>query len=188
MSVILNSEKSCGALLLACAQRLARFMGSGFIENRAETVLVWMGQLRLRRHTDGHTCTMSSSWCALDGSYASICKGMTYGSFERQLADEAAVRKRHELRCRCRGGKSCVVAITRLELVILGVERLRQQVLIAANDAVIRRSFAKFMGKGMVHCPYIDKPSCLVFGVQVDSGDLWGRGRDFSVGSGFYEP
>lgn len=147
----------------AYARCLANFIDSEFTKKGAELPLVWTSQLRRTRQTVEHIPAMNLCWRALNEIDAGICEGMTYESVAKQLPDVATERKKDKLRYRYPGGESYVDVITRLEPVILEVERQRRPVLIVAHNAVIRAIYAYFIGKAQEECPYINIPLHTVF-------------------------
>lgn len=147
----------------AYAKCLASFIRSEFTEKGSDLPLVWTSQLKRTRQTVQHIPSMNICWRALNEIDAGICEGMTYESVAKDLPEVSEERKKDKLRYRYPGGESYVDVITRLEPVILEVERQRKPVLIVAHNAVIRAIYAYFMGKPQEKCPYIDIPLHTVF-------------------------
>lgn len=147
----------------AYAQCLSNFIDAEFTKKGKELPLVWTSQLHRTRQTVEHIPTMNVRWRALNEIDAGICEGMTYESVAEKLPQVARARKHDKLKYRYPGGESYVDVITRLEPVILEVERQRGPVLIVAHNAVIRAIYAYFMGKSQEECPYIDIPLHTVF-------------------------
>lgn len=147
----------------AYAHCLSKFIDSEFAKKGSELPLVWTSQLRRTRQTVEHIPAMNLCWRALNEIDAGICEGMTYESVAETLPDVAKERKKDKLRYRYPGGESYVDVITRLEPVILELERQRGPVLIVAHNAVIRAIYGYFMGKSQDECPYIDIPLHTVF-------------------------
>eukprot|EP00168_Porphyra_purpurea_P017318 TRINITY_DN593_c0_g1_i12.p1 TRINITY_DN593_c0_g1~~TRINITY_DN593_c0_g1_i12.p1 ORF type:complete len:241 (-),score=85.93 TRINITY_DN593_c0_g1_i12:273-995(-) len=125
--------------------------------------LVWTSQLRRTRQTVAHIPTINMCWRALNEIDAGVCEGLTYASVAETMPDVAAARKADKLRYRYPGGESYVDVLTRLEPVILELERQRGPVLIVAHNAVIRGIYAYLMNKTQAGCPSIDIPLHTVF-------------------------
>lgn len=125
--------------------------------------LVWTSQLRRTRQTVAHIPTINMCWRALNEIDAGVCEGLTYASVAETMPDVAAARKADKLRYRYPGGESYVDVLTRLEPVILELERQRGPVLIVAHNAVIRGIYAYLMNKSQSGCPSIDIPLHTVF-------------------------
>jgi len=125
--------------------------------------LVWTSQLRRTRQTVAHIPTINMCWRALNEIDAGVCEGLTYASVAESMPDVAAARKADKLRYRYPGGESYVDVLTRLEPVILELERQRGPVLIVAHNAVIRGIYAYLMNKTQAGCPSIDIPLHTVF-------------------------
>lgn len=134
---------------------------SGAVE--AALPLVWTSQLRRTRQTVAHIPTINMCWRALNEIDAGVCEGLTYASVAETMPDVAAARKADKLRYRYPGGESYVDVLTRLEPVILELERQRGPVLIVAHNAVIRGIYAYLMNKSQSGCPSIDIPLHTVF-------------------------
>lgn len=147
----------------AYAYCLSNFLEHEFTMQDKELPLVWTSQLKRTRQTVEHIPSMNVCWRALNEIDAGECEGMTYKTVAEQMPEVAAERKKDKLRYRYPGGESYVDVITRLEPVILEVERQRSPILIVAHNAVIRAIYAYFMGKSQEDCPYIDIPLHTVF-------------------------
>eukprot|EP00400_MALV-I_sp_L67-5_P001089 gene1089-1026_t len=78
----------------------------------------------------------------LDEIYAGDCDGLTYLEIQEQYPDEFARRQKHRLAYRYPRGESYLDLIQRLHPMILEMERLRENLLIVAHQAVIRMILA----------------------------------------------
>ena len=101
---------------------------------------------------------MNLCWRSLNEIDAGEVEGLTYKQVEELHPEIASARKKDKLRYRYPGGESYVDVITRLEPVILELERQRGPVLIIGHNAVIRAIYAYYMGLKQEECTTLDIP------------------------------
>jgi len=97
-------------------------------------------------------------WRALDEIDAGLCEGMTYEEVQKQMPEEAEARRSDKLRYRYPRGESYTDVISRLEPVIIELERQRSPVLIIAHQAVLRCLTAYFTHRGAAEVPHLPLP------------------------------
>lgn len=145
------------------AERLAQFMKQQFTDKGRDLPAVWTSQLLRTRQTVEHIPTMNLCWRALNEIDAGVCEGLTYKEVKEKHPEVSAARHADKLRYRYPGGESYVDVITRLEPVILELERQRGPVLIVGHNAVIRAIYAYYMGLKPEQCTSLDIPLHTVF-------------------------
>jgi broad specificity phosphatase PhoE/predicted kinase len=94
----------------------------------------------------------------LDEIDAGIYDGWTYADIERQSPAEAAARAADKLRYRYPRGESYEDVISRLDPVIIELERQRDPVVVIAHQAVIRCLYGYFRDLAPEACPHVDIP------------------------------
>ena len=81
-------------------------------------------------------------WKSLDELFAGTFDGMTYAEIERKAPGEFKRRKADKLNYRYPRGESYLDVITRLEPVVLELERQEDPVLIVAHQGIHRMLYA----------------------------------------------
>ena len=79
----------------------------------------------------------SKRWKALNEIDAGVCEGLTYEEIKDRYPHEFAARDQDKLKFRYREGESYQDLVSRLETVIMELER-QDNVVIVAHQAVIR--------------------------------------------------
>eukprot|EP00123_Amoebidium_parasiticum_P016633 comp23526_c0_seq2/m.39546 comp23526_c0_seq2/g.39546 ORF comp23526_c0_seq2/g.39546 comp23526_c0_seq2/m.39546 type:complete len:664 (-) comp23526_c0_seq2:87-2078(-) len=99
-------------------------------------------------------------WKALKEIDVGDCDGMTYEDFKAQRPHEYALRKADKLRYRYpgTGGESYMDLITRLEPVIVELERQPKPVLVIAHRAVLRCLLAYYKDLDIEEAPHLPVP------------------------------
>mmetsp|Transcript_386 Transcript_386/g.701 ORF Transcript_386/g.701 Transcript_386/m.701 type:complete len:516 (-) Transcript_386:2427-3974(-) len=89
---------------------------------------------------------------------AGKCDGMTYGEVETQMPKQFELRKKDKLSYRYPAGESYVDVISRLNPLVLDIERQRSDVLVISHQACIRALMGYFLGTEMDKVPYLEVP------------------------------
>lgn len=139
------------------ADALADFVHTRIAPNGAPLV-VWTSTLQRTITTAASLGLPTTRWKALDEIDAGRCDGMTYAEIAAQMPEEWAARQADKFRYRYPRGESYEDVITRLEPIILGLERERTPVLVVAHQAVIRALYAYLLDRPASECPRIDVP------------------------------
>jgi broad specificity phosphatase PhoE len=96
-------------------------------------------------------------WKALNEIDAGICEGMTYEEIQQHHPEEFAMRDSNKYNYRYPGGESYQDLVSRLEPVIMELER-QENVMVICHQAVGRCLLAYFMDKDQGHLPYLNVP------------------------------
>jgi 6-phosphofructo-2-kinase/fructose-2,6-biphosphatase 2 len=96
-------------------------------------------------------------WKALDELDAGVCDGLTYEEIEALYPEDFANRDADKFHYRYRGGESYQDVVTRLEPVIMELER-RENVLVIAHQAIIRCIYAYYMSLPQDQSPWVNIP------------------------------
>ena len=109
-------------------------------------------------------------WRALDELNAGVCEGMTYADIEALHPTHALYRSTNKFLARYPGpgGESYHDLITRLEPVILEIERANYDLMIVGHQAVLRCLIGYYRGTVGEEMPYIEVPLHRVVEVQVN--------------------
>jgi len=142
---------------LGYADALADFVRSQVAPGDAPLV-VWTSTLKRTIATGAPLGRPTTTFKALDEIDAGLCDGMTYAEIAARMPDEWASRQTDKFRYRYPRGESYEDVITRLEPIILGLERERLPVLLIAHQAVLRALYAYLMDRPAEECPRIDVP------------------------------
>lgn len=142
----LNQEARIGgdAPLTARGKQYALALGR-FVSTLDKAPVVFTSTLQRTIQTAAALPVPSTPWRALDEIDAGICDGMTYQEIAIQMPQEYKARQADKLRYRYPRGESYEDVITRLEPVIIEMERQRQPILIIAHQAVLRALYAYLM-------------------------------------------
>lgn len=121
-------------------------------------LVVWTSTLLRARQTGAALSVPSQPWKLLDEIDAGICDGWTYDQVAKDLPDEFAARNRDKLRYRYPRGESYQDVISRLDPVIVELERQRSPVVIISHQAVLRALVAYLTDIPMEQCPTLPVP------------------------------
>lgn len=94
-------------------------------------------------------------WKLLDEIDAGDFDGFTYQEIAKKFPEEYLARSNDKLRYRYPRGESYLDLIQRIEPIIFELERLKQDVLVVAHQAVIRCLYAYFNDISLEECPFI---------------------------------
>ncbi|CAH8609321.1 unnamed protein product [Schistosoma intercalatum] len=141
------------------AKKLAAFMEQEKLEN----LKVWTSHFKRTIQTAEHIqCSQICYWKALDELDAGVCDGMTYEEIHKKYPDDFARRDNNKYYYRYPMGESYQDLVTRLEPVIMELER-QTSVLVICHQAVARCLLAYFEDKNKDELPYIHVPLHTVF-------------------------
>ncbi|XP_039272753.2 6-phosphofructo-2-kinase/fructose-2,6-bisphosphatase 1-like isoform X1 [Styela clava] len=135
------------------AQNLATFIE----EQDIKDLKVWTSQLSRTQVTAKHINVSSEQWKALNEISAGVCEGMTYEEIEKSMPEEFALRDQDKYHYRYPMGESYFDLVTRLEPVIMELER-SENVLVICHQAVMRCILAYFLDKDENELPYLKCP------------------------------
>jgi broad specificity phosphatase PhoE len=121
-------------------------------------LVVWTSTLRRARQTGAALTVPSQPWKLLDEIDAGVCDGWTYDEVAARMPDDYQARKRDKLRYRYPRGESYEDVISRLDPVILELERQRSPVVIVSHQAVLRALVAYLTDIPMERCPTLPVP------------------------------
>jgi len=136
------------------AQGLARFLN----ERVGEGVTILTSTLQRAQQTVGVLGRPATSVKVLDEIDAGICDGMTYAEIRQHYPAEYAARQQDKLRYRYPRGESYEDVISRLDPVLIELERQREPTLVVAHQAVLRALYAYFVDRPREEVPYLDIP------------------------------
>lgn len=89
---------------------------------------------------------------------AGICDGMTYAEIEARMPEQFRAREADKLTYRYPRGESYQDLITRLDAVVLDIERRQGPLLIIGHQAVLRAIYGYLAGHPAADCPHLDVP------------------------------
>ena len=108
----------------------------------------------------------------LDEIYAGDCDGLTYREIQEQYPDEFARRHKYRLAYRYPRGESYLDLIQRLHPMVLEMERLRENLLIVAHQAVIRMILAYWTNAGREEAAKMSVPLNTVLKITCNPFDI----------------
>jgi len=121
-------------------------------------VTVWTSTLKRAMRTAQYIPVPKLHLRGLDEIDAGVCDGMTYDEIAESMPEEFAARASDKLSYRYPRGESYEDVISRLEPVMLELERTRHPILVVSHQAPLRCLYAYLMGLDQEECPYIPIP------------------------------
>lgn len=118
---------------------------------------VWTSTLRRTQQTARFLPYPKLAWKALDELDAGVCDGMTYEEIEQKYPEDFAARDKDKYEYRYRGGESYRDVVTRLEPIIMELER-QENIMIVTHQAVLRCIYAYFMNVPQDRSPWMVVP------------------------------
>lgn len=118
---------------------------------------VWTSTLQRTIQTGSLLPYQKLTWKSLDELDAGVCDGMTYKEIEEHYPEDFANRDDDKFNYRYRGGESYRDVVTRLEPVIMELER-QENVLVIGHQAILRCLYAYFHNLPQADLPYIKIP------------------------------
>lgn len=130
-------------------------MVAAAVQNQPLTI--WTSTLRRTQQTAHYLPFPKISWKALDELDAGVCDGLTYEEIQRKYPDDFAARDENKYEYRYRGGESYHDVVTRLDPIIMELER-QQNIMIVTHQAVLRCIYAYFMNVPPEKSPWMEVP------------------------------
>ncbi|WKX89802.1 hypothetical protein Q1695_009002 [Nippostrongylus brasiliensis] len=121
---------------------------------------IWCSQRIRAAQTAGYLQDQASNtefWKVLDEIDAGICEGLTYEDFELRYPKQFAERDKDKYHYRYPSGESYEDLVSRLEPVIMELER-QSNVLVISHQAVLRCVLAYFTNRSPEELPYLRVP------------------------------
>jgi broad specificity phosphatase PhoE/predicted kinase len=137
--------------------RYARQLGA-FFDPMPPNAEVWTSTLQRTIQTSAWLMAPMRRLKSLDEIDAGICDGLTYEEVERRWPAEFAARRADKLGYRYPQGESYRDVITRLDPVIIEIERSRHPILVIAHQAVLRALYAYLADVPVARCPHLPMP------------------------------
>lgn len=119
-----------------------------------EKLTVWISTLKRTAQTAQFLPYKKLQWKALDELDAGICDGLTYEEIEKAYPEDFKARDENKYLYRYRGGESYKDVVTRLEPVIMELER-QENIMIITHQAVLRCIYAYFMNVPQEESPWM---------------------------------
>ena len=135
------------------AETLCDFMTNENLPN----LKVWTSHLKRTQQTASFINAPQEQWKALNEIDAGVCDEMTYEEIQEQFPEEFAQRDQDKFHYRYPRGESYQDLVTRLEPVIMELER-QENVLVICHQAVMRCLLGYFLDRGSDELPYIKCP------------------------------
>lgn len=136
------------------AQKLPQMVKEAVGDN---PLTVWTSTLRRTQQTARFLPYKKLQWKALDELDAGVCDGMTYKEIEKEYPEDFVARDANKFEYRYRGGESYRDVVTRLEPVIMELER-QENIMIVTHQAVLRCIYAYFMNVPQDRSPWMEVP------------------------------
>ncbi len=155
-----NPERRIGGdpELSVQGKRYAESLSTFFSEMAPKGLVVWVSTLRRAAQTADALPWPKLARRNLDEIDAGICDSLSYEEIRERLPDEYRARSVDKFRYRYPRGESYIDVITRLEPVIVDLERQRQPVLVVSHHAVVRALYAYLMGRPQEDTPHVPVP------------------------------
>ncbi|XGW23181.1 hypothetical protein V3C99_005434 [Haemonchus contortus] len=141
-------------------KQYARRLKEYFEEEDLDDLRIWSSQRIRAVQTATELEDLASHieyWKVLDEIDAGICEGLTYEDFANRYPKQFAERDRDKYHYRYPSGESYEDLVSRLEPVIMELERLAN-VLVISHQAVLRCVLAYFTNKSPEELPYLSVP------------------------------
>lgn len=138
--------------------QFAERFGAWLREQMPSQPQLWTSTLRRTLDTASKSGFSSIQLRNLDEIDAGLFDSFTYDEIESSHPEEAAARGSDKLRYRYPRGESYEDVISRLEPVIIEIERQRDPVVIVSHQAVLRCLYAYLVGIPASECPHLPMP------------------------------
>lgn len=150
-----------------------------YIENEnIPNLRVWTSHFKRTQQTARFIDAPQEQWKALNEIDAGICEEMTYEEIQEKFPDDFAQRDQDKFHYRYPKGESYQDLVTRLEPVIMELER-QENVLVVCHQAVMRCLLAYFLDNSSSALPYIRCPlhqvvklTPIAYGCELEMIDL----------------
>ncbi|KAK9462255.1 6-phosphofructo-2-kinase-domain-containing protein [Lipomyces oligophaga] len=118
---------------------------------------VWTSTLKRTQQTAKYLPYRQLTWKALDELDAGQCDGLTYEEIEMKYPEDFHARDENKYEYRYPGGESYRDVVTRLEPIIMELER-QENIMIVTHQAVLRCIYAYFMNVPQDRSPWMEVP------------------------------
>lgn len=135
----------------------ARMLSKYIKEQNIPRLRVWTSLLKRTIQTASGVIAPTERWKALNEIDAGIYEEMTYNEIQEKHPKEFAAREENKFKYRYPRGESYEDLVSRLEPVIMELER-QENVLVVAHQAVLRCLLAYFLDKKSAEIPYLKVP------------------------------
>ncbi|GFS44256.1 hypothetical protein TNIN_307111 [Trichonephila inaurata madagascariensis] len=135
----------------------AKMLSKYIKEQKIPRLRVWTSLLKRTIQTSSAISAPQERWKALNEIDAGICEEMTYEEIKQKYPQEFAAREENKFKYRYPRGESYEDLVSRLEPVIMELER-QENVLVVAHQAVLRCLLAYFLDKKSIEIPRIKVP------------------------------
>ncbi|GFU12519.1 hypothetical protein NPIL_661261 [Nephila pilipes] len=135
----------------------AKMLSKYIKEQKIPRLRVWTSLLQRTIQTSSAISAPQERWKALNEIDAGICEEMTYEEIKEKYPQEFAAREENKFKYRYPRGESYEDLVSRLEPVIMELER-QENVLVVAHQAVLRCLLAYFLDKKSTEIPRIKVP------------------------------
>ncbi|XP_015922236.1 6-phosphofructo-2-kinase/fructose-2,6-bisphosphatase isoform X2 [Parasteatoda tepidariorum] len=137
--------------------RYARMLSKYIKEQNIPRLRVWTSLLQRTLQTSSGIIAPQERWKALNEIDAGLYDEMTYDEIQEKYPKEFAAREENKFKYRYPRGESYEDLVSRLEPVIMELER-QENVLVVAHQAVLRCLLAYFLDKKSSEVPFIKVP------------------------------
>ncbi|XP_073978129.1 6-phosphofructo-2-kinase/fructose-2,6-bisphosphatase-like [Rhodnius prolixus] len=148
----------------------ATLLAKYFNSNKIENLRVWTSEKKRTKQTANGIKAPVESLAPLNELDAGICEGMTYEEIQMKFPQEFAWRDQDKLRYRYPWGESYIDIMSRLELVLLELER-EDSLLVISHQAVLRCVLGYFLNTESDKVPYLGVPLHTVIKLTINGYD-----------------
>ncbi|CAD6502948.1 BgTH12-02622 [Blumeria graminis f. sp. triticale] len=129
------------------------------LQGEEHPLTIWTSTLKRTIATARHLPVAYNQlqWKALDELDSGVCDNMTYAEIKEEFPEDFEARDHDKYNYRYRGGESYRDIVTRLEPIIMELER-SENILIVTHQAILRCIYAYFMNKDHVKSPWMNVP------------------------------
>ncbi|RPA86203.1 bifunctional 6-phosphofructo-2-kinase/fructose-2,6-bisphosphate 2-phosphatase [Ascobolus immersus RN42] len=138
----------------AYAQKLPELIRESIGDRK---ITLWTSTLKRTIQTAEHLPYPKLQWKGLDELDAGVCDGLTYKEIEEKYPEDFKARDDDKYNYRYRGGESYRDVVTRLEPIIMEMER-NENIMVVTHQAVIRCIYAYFMNVPQDRSPWMEIP------------------------------
>lgn len=155
-----NVEERIGgdAPLSERGRAFATRLGAHFRAAAERPAQVWTSTLARTLETAAPVGIAPVALRALDEIDVGICDGMRYAEVARDLPEEFEARRRDKLRYRYPRGESYLDVISRIEPLVIELERDAEPLLVVGHQAALRVLYGYLAGHPAEACPHLEIP------------------------------
>eukprot|EP01126_Amoeba_proteus_P022129 TRINITY_DN2243_c0_g1_i3.p1 TRINITY_DN2243_c0_g1~~TRINITY_DN2243_c0_g1_i3.p1 ORF type:complete len:230 (+),score=39.53 TRINITY_DN2243_c0_g1_i3:981-1670(+) len=139
------------------ARALAKFAS---MQSQLQNCNIWTSTLKRTKQTIEFfpPTHWVRSLITLNEIDAGNCEGMTYQEIKLMYPEEYESRSKNKLTYRYPGGESYLDLISRIQPLIIELERMKETILVVGHQAVLRTILAYFLCVDLPNLPYIEIP------------------------------